>query len=328
MEANTEQTTLELDTDTKVEDRAKRQAEKVVAAATATASKRTTRLVKRPADKPTASATAGKRVARGQQLRTAGKRPAVNVKVNGSPVAKRTAGKAAVAVDPKVQADAIAKAEKLQNERISKARDLNHKVDENQWELAKLTFQATEEDGPAKMAKTDWAQAIGVDDTRISRWINVHKEYGLSGVRLTVGTGAGKRELSFNDHMEATKVDDKGLKAALKAMQSRGISLAVAIRQLKDAQKNGTTVTPAKGGDKFETELATLVNQATSDDETKGAAFEQVCTRAMQAIVAVREAIEGTDPEAIDEHLKQFVRSVLIEATELENVFSKAVMGD
>lgn len=238
-------------------------------------------------------------------------------------VAKRTAPetKAPVLTDSETKALA-AESARIQAERITKAREVLAKGDEAAWELAKLTFESTEEDGPARMTKGDWADAIGVSNSQVSRLIKVWREYGNPNARQRT-PGKGGRELSFNDHVELAKVSSPAEVAEIKKrMQAEGTSFATAVKRHREANRPSENGQTTKSKDKTLDSLAELSAQALSDDETRLEAWTALGVHAIKALVAFRETLNALSADALaQDTFKQVVRNVLSEQTELEAAF-------
>lgn len=310
-----------------VQARAESQVNRVVAAADAQTVQRTRVVVAKPA-KPAKADTNGN-VAKARKIRTGTN---VTVKAGGKAVAKRTAADtpakaskpAAITLSPAEAKELAAKALATQQERVAKARRVLSETDQGNWELARITFEATEEDSPAKMGKSEWAAAIGVSPSLVSRWVAVHKHFGLPAARQTVGKGNAKRELSFNDHCELTKVKSPEVLAELKSrMLAEGTGLAVALKRYREEHKTGES---SNGKDRLLAHLGKLHTDAVSGTDDKVAAFRDLGTLALKVLVAFRETVELFDPELInDDQVKTVIRNVLNEGEALTTAFEAAL---
>lgn len=242
---------------------------------------------------------------------------------------KRTSGGEAgkskpVVLSNKEAAELAKQTAAIQDERIAAARKIVSETDKGNWALAKLTFDATEADGPAKMAKGDWADAIGQAASTVSRWVKTWEKYGLEGARQYIGTGSNKRQLSFNDHVEMTKVaDDKDRGALLKRMQAEKISFATALRRSREDTTSGNGA--AKSKDKVVDSLSSLQARAMATGEDKEAAFVELSQFAAKGLIAFRQVLEAIEGDALSDTIKQAVRNVLNEGDEILSLFEQKI---
>lgn len=310
---------LPIDPVQKAEARAKRQ----VAAAASTGTITRSRSKVGPA-KPKTDAVA--KVKAGRQAAKPGhKVTSVKTNTSGSitktgKVTKATAGRSIrpTAKDVKAATDSP-EVKAARQELIEQGRKLVAEGDVKQWELAELTFKATEETSVGRMKKQDWAKAIGVSPGVVSRFISVWREYGSKNSRQV--RKDTKLPYSFNDHVEMLKVSDPAELAQIKkAAEAAKVSFQ---SKLKEMRETTTASTNGKAGDKVLDRIAHLQASATSDGDSRLADFEQLTIFAMKSVIAVREAVLHLPEGDWDDKRAQMVRNLMIEFTEVTNAFEK-----
>lgn len=228
---------------------------------------------------------------------------------------------AAVSVSDAEAKRLVEESVKVQRKLIDEARTQLVAGDIAQWKVAALSFQATQEDGPAKMDQQAWATALGVSAPTVSRWIKTHAEYGLEAARQYVGRGEARRQLSFNDHMEMLKnKDDKATqRAILQAVLANGTSYATELKRHRDKAKNGT----AK--DRATQTTADLIAQVTAGEETRIEAFQELAQGVVNSFMAFAQAFDGISDENLDDTIKVIARSVVDQGLAFERIFTERV---